>query len=235
MGWPPGFFVHKQAMKVLVDGAPGVQQGHDVGYMIPHFAIPMNALCALNTLFSKHKVMIPVSSVQLQGKPAGTYLLFLLGEICCNPASLPTGIVLLIKCTVWTSPSFWDILKGLAYMAIDAALDLAWNKIFKGSWMGTKVEGFKPFINLSPFSGGKAAQILGLGFALQPGIGVITAMFQGGSGPVARYVLSQFGNKVIDHVANSWFVGPLVTGAPRGIPAVGRGDYTHKFFNEPWW
>src|SRR4051812_37664626 len=74
LGWPPGFFVHKKAPKVIVDGNPGIQQGHDVGYIIPHLAIPMNALCAVHTLLSKHKVMFPVSSVLLEGKPVGTYL-----------------------------------------------------------------------------------------------------------------------------------------------------------------
>ena len=65
MGWPPGMLSHKTAPTVKVDGNPGVQQGHDIGYVIPHFAIPMNALCALNTLLSKHKVMFPVSSVKI--------------------------------------------------------------------------------------------------------------------------------------------------------------------------
>ena len=32
MGWPPGSHLgHKKAPTVLVDGNPGIQQGHDVG------------------------------------------------------------------------------------------------------------------------------------------------------------------------------------------------------------
>ena len=109
MGWPPGMLSHKTAPSVLSDGNPTVQQGHDIGYMIPHFAIPMNAMCALNTMLSKHKVAFPVSHVKVEGKPVGTYLFFLLGEILrASPVSLPTGVVILLKCTVWTSMTVGD-------------------------------------------------------------------------------------------------------------------------------
>jgi hypothetical protein len=236
MGWPPGFVAHKKAMKVLVDGSPGVQQGHDMGYMIPHFAIPMNAMCAVNTLFSKHKVMYPVSSVQLQGKPAGTYLFFLLGLICCNPVSLPTGVLILLKGTVWTGFVITDLLKCLGYIALDIGMDLVWNKLFKGSFRGVSPSGFQPFINLNRFPANKAAErILGLGFALQPGASVFEALFQGGAGPIAKWMLPQIGNKVIDHIVKSWVVSPIATGLPRGSASVGRGPYSHKFFDAKWW
>lgn len=104
LGWPVAAFLHKKAPTVLVDGNPGIQQGHDVGYGIPHLAAPVNALMAVHTLLSKHKVMFPVTSVLLEGKPVGTYAFgWVGGLICANPISLPTGVLVKIKCTVETS------------------------------------------------------------------------------------------------------------------------------------
>jgi len=232
MGNPAGTLSHKTAMNVLVDGNPGVKQGHDVGYMIPHFAVPMNALCAVNMLLSKHKVMIPVSSVQMKGSPAGTYLAFLLGEICCNPVSFPTGVVVLFKCTVWTSPSLMDFIKGSLYIALDMLLDKLWSKLFSKNPLFSKI--FKYFTKNSAIAD-KCARILRLGFALNPGAGVFSVMAQGGARLVAKYMLPQLGNKAIDHMLKSWVVSPLVTGAARGSPSIGRGDYSYKFFDAKWW
>lgn len=237
MGNPAGFLSHKKAMTVMVDGNPGIKQGHDVGYLIPHFAIPMNANCALNMLLSKHKVMFPVSSVQMKGSPAGTYLAFLLGEICCNPISLPTGVVLLLKCTVWTSMALKDLIKGLLYIAVDMIFDKLWGKFIKGrlekltqklaqklaAAIINKVRmpaitlilcAFLRFPNLS----NKAANVI--------------SALAGSKGTqiVANHVLPKLRDKVVDHVCKTWIVSPLVTGGVRGTPSVGRGDYSYKFF-----
>lgn len=236
MGWPPGFLAHKKATTVFADGSPAVNQGHDMGYMIPHFAIPMNAMCAINALFSKHKVMIPVSTVMIQGSPGGTYLFFLLGLICCNPVSLPTGVVILLKCTVWTGFRLMDLLKGLGYIVIDMAFDALWNKIFKGSFNARSPSGFKPLLNLNRFSANKGAErILAVCFGLQPGASAFTALFQGGAGLLGKWMLPQIGNKAIDHVLKSWVVSPMVTGLPRGSAGVGRGGNSYKFFDAKWW
>ncbi len=232
MGNPAGTLSHKKALTVLVDGNPGVKQGHDVGYMIPHFAIPMNALCAVNTLLSKHKVMFPISSVQLKGSPVGTYLAFLFGEICCNPVSLPTGVVLLFKCTVWTSPSVGDLIKGVLYIAMDILVDKLWSKFVSKNPLFEKLFKFFPEKNAIA---NRCARTLLLGFTLQPNAGIFTVMAQGGARLAARYMLPQLGNKAIDHLLKSWVVSPLVTGAARGSPSVGRGDYSYKFFDAKWW
>jgi hypothetical protein len=234
MGNPAGTLSHKTAMNVLVDGNPGVKQGHDVGYMIPHFAVPMNALCAVNMLLSKHKVMIPVSSVQMKGSPAGTYLAFLFGEICCSPVSFPTGVVVLFKCTVWTRPSLMDFIKGLLYIALDMLLDKLWRKLFSKSQNPLLLKIFKYFKEDSAVAN-NCARILVLGFALNPGAGVLSVMAHGGARLVAKYMLPQLGNKAVDHMLKSWVVSPLVTGAARGSPSIGRGDYSYKFFDAKWW
>ena len=240
LGWPPGFLSHKKASTVLVDGHPGIQQGHDVGYFIPHFALPMNALCGVNTLLSKHKVMIPVSRVLLQGSPAGTYLWHSFGLICSNPVSLPTGICLYeAKCTVYTGLQLLDLIKALGYIALDIMVDLFWNRFFKGTWSGSgkPKPGFKPKVNLSRFQDNEAAdRILRTFSKWRPKADLVALLRARGAGLVTRYMLPQLGNKVIDHVVKSWAVGPLATGLPRGQAKIGKGDIlSHKFFDAKWW
>jgi hypothetical protein len=233
MGWPPGFIAHKQAMTVFIDGAPGIKQGHDVGYMIPHFALPPNALMAVNTMFSKHKVIMPISSVKLQDKTAGTYLFFLLGEICANPCSMPTGVVLLLRCTVFAGFNWKDLLKGLGYIVIDAVFDLIWNKIFKGNFLGKSLKdaegkAIKGILTMPKIKDPVALKVL-------DGLSLGEMVFWGGGGLVARTVLIQMGNKALDHVIKSWIVSPAVSGLPRGQSKVGRGDYEKPFFDAKWW
>lgn len=232
MGNPAGILSHKTAPTVLVDGNPGVKQGHDVGYLIPHFAIPMNAMCAINTLLSKHKVMIPLSTIQMKGSPAGTYLAFLLGEICCNPVSLPTGIVLLFKCTVWTAATLMDIIKGLLYIALDVLFDKLWGKYIKGGLekLTAKLSQKIAAKIVERFRGPICTALL-CAFLRAPNL-----MNSKGLQILAQHVLPKLGNKIVDHIAKSWIVSPLVTGGVRGAPSIGRGDYSHKFFNsKPWW
>jgi hypothetical protein len=212
MGWPPGALSHKVAYTVLSDGNPTVQHGHDIGYVIPHFALPMNSLCALHTMLSKHKVPFPVNQVHVGGKPAGTYVWFLMGEICANPVSMPSAVVILLKCTVWTSMSWTDLLIGLAVCAMDALLDLVWNKLKRKPWFPR-------------LPGDKTSQVLG-GFE---SIGEIVAM--GGARIMLGYVLKEIPNKVFQHVLKSWIVSPMVTGLPFGKSGIGRGNWAfHSFF-----
>lgn len=213
MGWPLGFITHKKAMKVNADGNPAIQTGHDIGYVIPHFAIPMHVLLAIFTLLSKHKPPYPVSKVKIEGKEAGSYLFFLLGIICANPVSLPTGVVLLFKCTVWTSFSIMDLLKCLLNIAIDIIFDLLWNKITgKFKWL-------KP----SPFRTPQA-----LDFVFAQGFRQLLPWAM--TSTVGRYLLAETGNRVIQHIIKSWVVGPLVTGLPKGTMGLGRGRASVKFF-----
>jgi hypothetical protein len=238
LGWPPGFLSHKKASRVMVDGHPGIQQGHDMGYFILHFALPMNALCGVNTMLSKHKVMVPISRVLLERSPAGTYLYIFLGLICCNPYSRPTGICMWnAKCTVHAGADLLDIVKALGYIALDIAFDLFWNKLFKGTWSGKKKGGFKLKVNLSRFQdNAEATRILETFSNWRPRAGLIALLRARGAGLVTRYMLPQLGNKVIDHVAKSWAIGPLATGLPRGQAKIGKGDIlSHKFFDAKWW
>lgn len=227
LGWPPGFLMHATQMDVLVDGAPGVQQGHDAGYLIPHIQIPMNALTALHIAFSKHKVMFPVPTVLIGGKPAGTYMPFVLGLICANPVSLPTGVVILIKCTVWTSFTWVMLFKGLGYIALEIAIDMVWNRITKGGFF-SNVKGrelWKPF---KPFS--EDFLIVLSGFTFRELLSEPAAMRIAG-----RWFARALANKGVDHVLKSWVFTPLTRDLVRGKMGIGRGRPSVSFFDLGWW
>jgi len=207
LGWPVASFLHKKAPTVLVDGNPGIQQGHDIGYGIPHYAAPPNALMAVHILLSKHKVMFPVSSVLLEGKPVGTYVFGHFGGlICANPISLPTGALIKIKGTVETSATLGDILRGLAYILLDQILDLLWNKV-KGAnafkWVSEKtsrlLDPLKAFLGKAWVSFGKL---------------LFLDLYHG---------LPKLWDKLVQHVLKSWIASPALGGLPRGTTGVGRG------------
>ena len=221
MGWPPGFFIHKKAPSVLVDGNPGIQQGHDVGYLIPHFAIPMNALCGVHTLLSKHKVMVPVNSVELEGKPVGTYLLgLILGLICANPVSLPSGVIVRLKGTVMTKASLLDILRAFAYIAIEILFDLFWNKI-KG---------------LVPKVGTDAIMDKMKSYLIDMGIEELNLVMRALAKDLIPKIFGwEVANKILQHVLKSWILSPIFTGGARGTPGIGRGKAGWKPFKKELW
>lgn len=222
LGWPVAEFLHKKAPSVLVDGNPGIQQGHDIGYGIPHVAAPLNALMAVHMLLSKHKVMFPVTSVLLEGKPVGTYAFGCIGGlICANPLSLPTGVLVKTKGTVETSATLGDIVRGVGYIVVDMVFDYVWNKI-KG-----RVPGFKPKEFVKSVLGPLADTALGEVIGKVLFIGMIKWKVAG----------MEVANKLIQHVAKSWVASPIVTGGARGAPGIGRGKAgaTWKPFDKEWW
>jgi hypothetical protein len=214
MGWPPGRLSHKTGEdKVHVDGNPGVQQGHDIGYVIPHFAIPMNAMCAVHTLLSKHKVMFPVTHTQIRGKAAGTYVLFLFGLICANPVSLPSGVVMLLKCTVWTTLGAADILRGLLRIAVDVLFDFLWYRYVRVRLPRIPLNAWQVIEGLTLREIAEDVPLL-----------------------LARRLLVELGNKVIAHVLKTWVASPAVTNLPQGRTGIGRGNRfyrSHPFFRSP--
>src|SRR5215471_9382181 len=134
MGWPVGLIVtHKVGQKTYFDGHLAVQQGHDPGYLILHTSIPiLNYMLPVNMLTSKHKVEIPVTSVQIEGKFMGTYAYVARGLICSQPVSLPTGIMIPFHSTVFSDLTWEDLILGLIFIAMDIIVDAIWAMVFKG-------------------------------------------------------------------------------------------------------
>jgi len=199
MGWFGGMVVtHKVGKKTYFDGKPAVQQGHDCGYLIPHFG-PPNALLAVHILFSKHKVMFPVSKVLIENKALGSYLIAFLGLICSQVLSLPTGVVIPIRCTVFASMSALDVFLGLLFIGIDMIIDKLWDKFGKGvsnkiaSTISSKIA--KSAIEAAAKATANQASKLLLG-------------------KVPGFLARQIAAKVIDHLAKSWAAGPIAQGLP---------------------
>src|SRR5262249_3104432 len=133
MGYPPGIkLTHKVGSRTYFDGNKAVQQGHDIGYFIIHFALPTNWLMLINSIFSKHKVEFPVTSVLIEGKPMGTYVFMFGGLVCGNPISLPFGICVPFAGTVQHEMGWGDFLLGFAFIVVDVMIDAIWSLFMKG-------------------------------------------------------------------------------------------------------
>lgn len=228
---PSGLPSRKAATTVFFDGGHAVQEGHTMGFFIPHFALPMNLLCAVHFPLSKHKVLFPSSSVQIQGQSMGTYgLLFLPGLICANPVSLPTAVVMLTKCTVWTSIGLLDFLAGVFTCVVDIIFDLLWNKLTNGSWRGVNPTPSGLF-RYFPSSLNRLSQRLfrahpqvlaGLG---DEGLGRIVRIFtEGGVRPVAGIVARTYAKEMTEATASKAVKDYVFEPLGRGVPTLFGGE-----------
>jgi hypothetical protein len=213
MGNALGKASHMTGKAVYFDGHRAVQKGHDMGYGIPHFALPPNALMAVHTMVSKHKVITPVQSVLIDGKPLGTYVGFLGGEICCNPVSLPTGVVMLLKCTVWTQLNKDGFKAFVLQYLEDATFDMLWKKTFG---------------KLFKWSDKSNIEMLG-GFD-----SVKEASEQGGSFLIKRYLLRKLVDAPSNDIGKRWLFEPFFKPLLHGKhPQIGRGNrLSHEFFKK---
>lgn len=211
LGWPPGFLSHKKAPTVLVDGDAGIQQGHDVGMLIPHLAAPPNSLMAAHTLLSKHKIMFPVSSVQLEGKPVGTNLLGFMDLICCNPISLACGATVVLKCTVQTNATLMDFVKGYFYIFVECAIDAIWGALTKGL---PKLADSKLAKDVFNFLGGTYLGRLPVRGLLWMGVlhGGMFGKMASYQQPLASRILAEVADKSLKGVWKNWVPGPFHTG-----------------------
>jgi hypothetical protein len=209
MGWPgPIQTTHKFGAHTFFDGHEAIQQSHDVGYLIPHLALPMNAMCGVHMLISKHKIMMPISSVEIENKMMGVYLGIFLGQICSNPVSLPLGAGVLLGGTVITEATPMDVLLGLSFIMVEMLFDAFWSLVAKGDVWG------RPWRNadgkvLTDAAGKKLYKAVYGKFPrpLTFYKGHLQRLIQ--QTDTLPDVLVQ---KVSDHLYKSWVFGPLVKG-----------------------
>ncbi len=251
MHYPVATFLHKQATTVMADGAPLIQAGHDVGYGIPHIPSVPNALSLVHTAFSKHKVPFPIGKVVVEGKPAGTYLLFLGGIVCGSPVSVPAGLVVLLQCTVWSQITMADFFRGLANIALEIVFDLLWRRLssrFKFQDFGQVLTGYTTREVLA--TPGAMRVVASLLFRRMmtgnvtpaPALRALGGLSlremvtdPGALRAASRFVGEQLLAKGAQHLVKSWVVGPIVVGGANGAPGLGRGSQSVKFFDEEWW
>lgn len=132
--WPPSSFLGTQKRadgKVEAMGFTVMQQGTDIGNLIPH--VCANYLLPLVIAFSASKSFFGVASVQAAGQPVAVALLIVanLNLNCYGPSlpPLPTGGVVASN-TVMAGMTLGDFLGGLFAMAFEAAVQFLLNKLF---------------------------------------------------------------------------------------------------------
>ena len=135
MMWTAGFALgtNKFTNSVLHKGVFIMQEGHDIGPLIPDVTIPpTNVWYAVMWPLSKRKVMFSASTVKMNGKSAGcTTILPPFVMICCGePISIPFGYSVICPLnTVRLGMTLGDIIAGIASIAVSVALDIIFNKI----------------------------------------------------------------------------------------------------------
>jgi hypothetical protein len=123
-------------------------------------------------------------------------------------------VLILLKCTVWTSLTWTDIGRGALTLVVDAAFDFLWSKF-------TKLKPIKKIMKVVAET------------PLAKWMGAATINALGGTAFIVRETAGRAVNKALDHLLKSWVVSPLVTGLPFGKIGIGRGNWgpSHKFFS----
>jgi hypothetical protein len=252
MGWHPTRAVtHKVGKKTFYDGNNAIQQGHDVGYLVLHLAMPPNVMMAINTVLSKHKVMIPITRVLIEGKLMGTYLAHFLSLICSQPVSLPTGFLVHCSGTVVTKATMKDLVMGLVFIAVDMLIDALWSLVMKGDAWNIGRSPLKPSNwNRAPRNWIPNSMSMPSWLKMPWYKGRLDRIWNPKMAADAGRALiwRQWWNKAADHLVKSWIVSPLLQGAgfqaaqpATGLPrtalpsiAVGRGSLLNaRFFPFP--
>lgn len=126
---------HKKADTVETMGFTVMQQGTDIGNLIPHVSAP-HYLLPLVIAFSGSKSHFGVASVQAKGQPIAVALAVVLNpNLNCAGATrppMPTGCVIAPN-TVLSAMTLGDALGGLFAMVVDAAIQFGLNKLFSSN------------------------------------------------------------------------------------------------------
>lgn len=151
--WPPGTWIHQNKLAATVKHRylPLVQQGHNIGMLMPHVTVPLwaNPWYVKIYSFSGCKVVFGVARVKAEKSPIGCAgaMPFLPMLTCGEPVSLPTAIpVTSWRNSVLVKMSGWDLLAGFATILISMAVDAMWSII--GGKSGAP-KGYNPYSSWS--------------------------------------------------------------------------------------
>jgi hypothetical protein len=132
--WTAGYFCgqNKFTTTVVHNGFQIVQDGHDIGMLIPDVTIPpVNLLYPLIWPFSSRKIMVSASTVKMNGKPTGMACIPLIPMITCgDPMGLPSSVSLTswlhkVHCGV----TWGDMALGWGKAIVSAAIDFVFDKL----------------------------------------------------------------------------------------------------------
>jgi len=129
--WPPGYAMNQNKLTRTVRHKKMsiVQSGHDCGMMIMDVTPPMpgNVWYSVMWPFSSRKISFAASTVKMDGTPTGCAFGPLFPMMTCGePASAPTARVhpTQLLNNVYVGMTLGDILRGVAMIALEMAVDL---------------------------------------------------------------------------------------------------------------
>lgn len=137
-GHGPGLLLrtHKVSTTVTHKGLPIVQQGHDVGPLVPHLTYPLvpNPWYGRILPGASMKVVFGAQAVRVGGTPAGGAALMLPMLTCGEPVPTPTAVPPLSSLnTVHVGLTQRDLLAGAVDVVATVALEWAFGRAdFKG-------------------------------------------------------------------------------------------------------
>lgn len=142
VAWTAGYVLGKNKFAKTVKHKGGyiMQEGHDIGPLIPDVTIPPTNLWYLKMWpLSKREVKFAASKVKMCGKATGCASLInappFLMITCGEPVSWPiASSYLAVMNTVRVGVSCMDFLAGVLSIVVSIGLDLVMNKIMGGSW-----------------------------------------------------------------------------------------------------
>ncbi len=140
MMWTAGFALGKNKFtnSVFHKGVFVMQEGHDIGPLIPDVTIPPSNLWYVTMWpFSKREVKFSASTVKMDGKATGCTTIWppFVMLCCCEPVSIPFGYSVICPLnTVRVGLTAGDIWAGVLSIAVSMALDLIFYRVSKGSW-----------------------------------------------------------------------------------------------------
>lgn len=135
IAWTAGFVLGKNKFTTTVSHKSGfiMQEGHDIGPLIPDVTIPpTNVWYAKMWPLSKREVKFSSSTVKMNGKAVGcTTIIPPFVMICCGePISIPFGYSVICPLnTVRVGMTLGDIFAGALSIVVSVGLDIIFNKI----------------------------------------------------------------------------------------------------------
>lgn len=215
MMWTAGFALGKNKFtnNVLHKGVFIMQEGHDIGPLIPDVTIPpANVWYVKMWPLSKREVKFSASTVKMSGKSTGcTTIVPPFVMICCGePISIPFGYSVICPLnTVRVGMTWGDIFAGVASIAVSVALDIIFNKI--GDKLTARY-GARLYMN-SFFSGISNQAVLAVGrnltssFVRNQALNLAKNTVSGLAGAAITYLTGTGNPQIKIGIGNAWVGG----------------------------
>lgn len=190
--WPPGACLgqNKLTRRITHRRAAIVQDGHDVGAMIPHLSIPaFNVLIPIHMLFAKRKTVFFEPRVRFEKRfaaPCSAFAMLPTPMMSCNdPISMPIASSVTDH---WNTVEFGMSFSSYAVSYAAMAATVVADSVFKGAWgKGASASAASSVPTLwwsqvqSKLAGGRKPREILTKLGLEAGLGIGKVELTGGS------------------------------------------------------